>query len=212
MRKNGRSPATCGYQMRNDRFWRYRGGERNFFRANWSKEWPLKPYRSLRSSEKVPVAPAAVDIWPAEEARVISGNRSSVADTKSHGICCEDPEQQPLEERICSCVVWCWVIGWLRQQHFIPQPELAITPVAIKLAPKVRANVRQMALMSNLFPEATLFIVNQYTLGHFVMSTDINQKFDSGSPVTRSGDPWFGSLLIFYNRAHRFCSTGLQNP
>ena len=198
MRKNGRSPATWGYQMRNDRFWRYRGGERNFFRANWSKEWPLKPYRSLRSSEKVPVAPAAVDIWPAEEARVISGNRSPVADTKSHGIC-EAPEQQPLEERICSCVVWCWVIGWLRQQHFIPQPELAITPVAIKLAPKVRANARQMALMSNLFPEATLFIVNQYTLDDFVMSINIKQKFDSGSPVTWSGDPWF-------------VSAGLQNP
>jgi len=107
----------------------------------------------------LPVDPATVGRWPAEETRVISGNRSPVADTRSHGIC-EDPEQQSMEERICSWVVWCRVIGSLRQQHFIPQPELAITPVAIKLAPKVRAKAMQMALMSNLYPEETLFIVN----------------------------------------------------
>jgi hypothetical protein len=44
--------------------------------------------------------------------------------------------------------------------------------VAIKLATKVRANARQMALMSNLFPEATLFIAKQYTLDDFAMSID----------------------------------------
>jgi len=65
----------------------------------------------------------------------------------------------------------------LRQQHFIPQPELAITPVAIKLAPKVRVNAMQMALMTTLFPEAPLFIVKQYTLDVFAMSIDIDQKF-----------------------------------
>ena len=107
----------------------------------------------------MPVDPATVGRWPAEETRVISGNRSSVADTRSHGIC-EDPEQQPVEERICSRVVWCRVIGLLRQQHFMPQPESAITPVAIKLAPKMRAKAMQMALMGNLYPEASLFIVN----------------------------------------------------
>ena len=147
-----------GYQMRSDRFWRYRGGERNFSRVNWSTAWPLESCRSIRSSKKLPVDPATVGRWPAEETRVISGNRSSVADTRSHGIC-EDTEQQPMEERICSWVVWCRIIGLLRPQHCIPQPALAIAPVAIKLAPKVMAKPIQMALMSNLFPEAPLFIV-----------------------------------------------------
>jgi hypothetical protein len=32
--------------------------------------------------------------------------------------------------------------------------------VAIKLAPKMRAKAMQMALMGNLYPEASLFIVN----------------------------------------------------
>ena len=36
------------------------------------------------------------------------------------------------------------------------------------------------------------------------MSIDIEEKFVIGSPGTRSGDPWFGSLPIYYNRAHRF--------
>jgi hypothetical protein len=35
-----------------------------------------------------------------------------------------------------------------------------MTPVTIKLVPKVRAKPMQIALISNLFPEAALFIVN----------------------------------------------------
>jgi len=70
----------------------------------------------------------------------------------------------------------------------------------------------QMALMINLFPEAPLFIVKQYTLDDFAMSIDIDQKIDSGSPGTRSGDPWFGPLLIYYNRAHRFLFDGSTKP
>lgn len=69
----------------------------------------------------------------------------------------------------------------------------------------------QRALVSNLFSEPTLFIVKQYTLDHFVMSIDIDQKFDSVSPGTRSGDPWLGPLLIYYIRAHRIGLTGLLN-
>ena len=68
--------------------------------------------------------------------------------------------EQPMVARICSWVVWCRVIGLLRQQHFIPQPELAITPVTRKLAPKIRARAMPMALISNLFLDALLFIVN----------------------------------------------------
>jgi hypothetical protein len=97
-----------------------------------------------------------------------------MADTKSHGICA-DPEQQLMEDRICSWVVSCPLIGLLRQQHFIPQPEFAITPVAIKPPPKVRVKAMQMALMSILFLEAPLFIVNQYTLSDFGVSIDNNQ-------------------------------------
>jgi hypothetical protein len=65
-----------------------------------------------------------------------------------------------MEALICSWVMCCRVSGALKQQHFMPQPELAMTAAAIKLAPKVRAKAMQMALISNLFPEATLFIVN----------------------------------------------------
>jgi len=182
MRKNGQSPATWGYQMRNDRFWRYRGGERNFSRVNWSNAWPLKSCRSIRSSEKLPDDPATVGWWPAEEARVISGSWSSLAGTRSHGICV-DPAQQPMADRSCSCIAWCPITGLLRQQHFWPQPALAITPVAVKLAPKVRVSAMQMALMNSLFPEEPLFIVKQYTLDDFAMSIDIHQNFAIGPGV-----------------------------
>jgi len=84
--------------------------------------------------------------------------------------------------------------------------------VAIKLAPKVRVNARQMVLMSNLFAGITLFIVKQYTLDDLAVSIDIDQKFDSGSPVATSGDPWFGSLLIFYNQAHRYGELTVYPP
>jgi hypothetical protein len=68
----------------------------------------------------------------------------------------------------------------LWQQHFNAQPVLANTPVANKLAPKVKAIAMQMALISNLFPEAPLFIVKQYTLNGFAMSIGIDQKFVTG--------------------------------
>jgi hypothetical protein len=61
------------------------------------------------------------------------------------------------------------------QQHFRPQPELAVAPATAKLAPKVRIKARQMALMSHLFPEIPLFIVKQYTLDDFAMSIGFDQ-------------------------------------
>jgi hypothetical protein len=81
-----------------------------------------------------------------------------VLDSKSHGSC-EAPEQQLREDRICSGVLWCLGIGSLRQQHFMPQSELAIAPLARILAPKQSARARQMALIKNLFSEAPFFIV-----------------------------------------------------
>ncbi len=82
--------------------------------------------------------------------------------------------QQPIAARICFPGLCCPVIGLLWQQHFSLQPELASTPVANKLAPKVRVNAMQIAFkMSNLVGGASFFIVKQYTLGNFAMSTDL---------------------------------------
>ena len=59
----------------------------------------------------------------------------------------------------------------------MPQPELAITPVAAIPVPKMRARAMQMALLSHLFRQIPLFIVKQYTINDFAMSIDIIQKF-----------------------------------
>ena len=162
MRRKSRTYARAGgvYQIRNDRFWRYRGGGRNISRENWSKSLPLKPCRSIRESLKFGVDPTAFNVGPPEELRVMSGNSSWVPDTKSQGVN-GIPLQQPIAARIWFPGLCCSVIGLLWQQHFSPQPELASTPAANKLAPKVRVSAMQITFkMSNLVGGVSFFIVN----------------------------------------------------
>ena len=106
-----------------------------------------------------------------------------------------------MEDLICSNGLYCCLIGLLRQQQFIPHPEFAITPVAIKLAPKVRAKPMQMALRIKLFPEARCFIVKWYTLKNFALSTDIDKKLVT--PTERPPERTNTNVKVLYKNGDR---------
>jgi hypothetical protein len=150
---------SIGYQMRNDKFCKYKGGGLNFGSNTWDKKLPLRFCPLSFESVKIPVGPSALGRTIQHEPRVISGNSNGLVDCKLQGLS-GTPEQQPIGDRICLSAAGCMWVGPGWQQHFIPQPPEPIAPAANRLPPRTRTRAVHTAFSRiDLMPVEILFIV-----------------------------------------------------